>query len=72
MDLAPALVLTPIELGEELQRGAAFDVSRVRTELRASLNPVNTHGTDLGSRCVSRPVYRLYSDEGPIGKFNNL
>ncbi|XP_047545180.1 uncharacterized protein LOC125077313 [Vanessa atalanta] len=66
MELEPELVLTPQLFISGLQSGAQFDVSRVRSELRAALpalTELRRAAAELAARCAQRPVYRLHRDQ---------
>ncbi|XP_004925832.1 uncharacterized protein LOC114247091 isoform X3 [Bombyx mandarina] len=68
MELQPELVLLPGMLASGLQRGDAFDVTRVRSSLRALL-PALTDLPDGGlllDDCNQKPVYRLEKDDQPM------
>ncbi|OWR40775.1 hypothetical protein KGM_210144 [Danaus plexippus plexippus] len=67
MDLEPELVLSPSLFIAGLQRGSQFDVSRVRSSLRAALPAITF--TRLSDDCAPRPTYRLTADQtGAIRK----
>ncbi|XP_050362084.1 uncharacterized protein LOC126781236 isoform X2 [Nymphalis io] len=66
MELEPELVLTPQLFISGLQNGAQFDVSLVRSELRAALpalTELRRAAAELAARCAGRPVYRLHRDD---------
>ncbi|XP_026726615.1 uncharacterized protein LOC113493034 [Trichoplusia ni] len=65
MELDPALVLAPELFVFGLQRGEQFDVSRVRSQLRAALPPAAPApggGLRALRACQGKPVYRLQKD----------
>ncbi|CAD0195855.1 unnamed protein product [Chrysodeixis includens] len=65
MELDPSLVVPPELFVFGLQRGSQFDVSRVRSELRAVLPPA---AAPLAQQpralqaCADKPIYRLQKD----------
>ncbi|KAG6441102.1 hypothetical protein O3G_MSEX001706 [Manduca sexta] len=80
MELDPSLVLSPELFVLSIERGAEFDVSRVRHELRASLpalapSPAPAGAPDparLLADCVNKPVYRLQRDDPPAIRKRSL
>uniref|UniRef100_A0A2A4K1V6 Integral membrane protein 2 n=1 Tax=Heliothis virescens TaxID=7102 RepID=A0A2A4K1V6_HELVI len=69
MDLDPELSLQPELFLLGLQRGDEFDVSRVRTQLRALLPP--RQADTLAARaardaCMGKPIYRLQKETGVV------
>lgn len=67
MDLEPELVLSPSLFIAGLQRGSQFDVSRVRSSLRAALPAITF--TRLSDDCAPRPTYRLTADQTGASKY---
>ncbi|CAH2104118.1 unnamed protein product [Euphydryas editha] len=66
MELSPELVLSPELFISGLTSGAPFDVSRVRSSLRAALPALvelRRAASELAARCAERPLYRLYQDD---------
>ncbi|XP_045764838.1 uncharacterized protein LOC123867034 isoform X2 [Maniola jurtina] len=69
MDLEPELVLSPELFITGLEQGGQFDVSRVRSNVKAALpalQELSRAATELAAKCFSRPIYRLYRDEGVV------
>ncbi|KAJ8729106.1 hypothetical protein PYW08_000687 [Mythimna loreyi] len=69
MDMEPSLVLQPELFLLGLQRGDEFDVSRVRSQLRALLPPlapdaVRVRGAD--GKCAGKPTYRLQKETAVV------
>lgn len=60
MDMDPDLVLQPELFLLGLQRGDEFDVTRVRTQLRALLPPLSAHAPPA---CTGKNTYWLQRDE---------
>lgn len=66
MELSPEVVLTPELFISGLTSGAQFDVSRVRSSLRAALPALaelQRAAAELVAHCAARPTYRLYQED---------
>lgn len=65
MELDGSLVLPPEVFVLGLQRGDEFDVSRVRSALRAVLRDAlaTTRSAALREQCIGKPIYPLERDE---------
>lgn len=72
MDLDPEVVAAPSVFVVGIERDDKFDVSRVRTTVRAALPPVADLSelargiTFFLDNCLHRPLYRLHKDDGII------
>lgn len=66
MDLNPDMVLMPEVLVLSIEEGAKFDISRVRSTLRAALPAVQqlaAAARRLHDHCAHKPTYRLEKEE---------
>ncbi|XP_041977976.1 uncharacterized protein LOC121732201 [Aricia agestis] len=64
MDLEPDVVLGPSVFAAGLTRGDEFDVSRVRSSLRAVLPVIQSlFSASVTAACETRPIYRLVREE---------
>ncbi|CAK1544270.1 unnamed protein product [Leptosia nina] len=71
MDLEPDLVMPPELFMAGLTSGDQFDISKVRTHLRAALPAIfdlAKTAQKMAETCFARPTYRLYRDEDDIEK----
>lgn len=81
MELDPAVVAPPAAFLVGIERDAEFEVSRVRTAVRAALPPL-ADAADVSAfatlvrgvtffldNCLHRPVYRLHKDDGIISQY---
>lgn len=71
MDMDPGVVVSPGELAAGLAAGADFDVSRVRTPLRALLPP-RPAPRHLAQLCTDKPIYPLTRDVAVVSKYRTI
>lgn len=73
MDLDPEMVLSPEVFVLSIEGGGDFDVSHVRSTLRAALPAMEQLAVavkELAEKCADKPIYKLIKEEGVISKYH--